>query len=143
MQDDLNIQTHRRHYADHGESPAEFFNYKYHPFADTYRLKIPYLGEQDNRFYKTALSLISTGVNLYFKSAKSECLTIKYRHGLNLVPNLWSELLQQHIKIYQALLTRDKKRTTQIIEQHAGYEKSKLMDVMEKVRSDAFLMDEF
>ena len=45
----------------HGESPAEFFNYKYHPFADTYRLKTPYLGEQDNRFFKTSLSLISTG----------------------------------------------------------------------------------
>jgi general secretion pathway protein A len=45
----------------HGESPAEFFDYKYHPFADTYRLKTPYLGEQDNRFLKTALSLISTG----------------------------------------------------------------------------------
>jgi len=45
----------------HGESPAEFFDYKYHPFADTYRLKTPYLGEQDQRFFKTALSLISTG----------------------------------------------------------------------------------
>jgi type IV secretory pathway VirB4 component len=44
-----------------GESPAEFFDYKYHPFADTYRLKTPYLGEQDRRFFKTALSLISTG----------------------------------------------------------------------------------
>lgn len=45
----------------HGESPAQFFDYKYHPFADTYRLKTPYLGEQDQRFFKTALSLISTG----------------------------------------------------------------------------------
>jgi general secretion pathway protein A len=44
-----------------GESPAEFFNYKLHPFADTYRLKQPYLGDQDKRFFKTALSLISTG----------------------------------------------------------------------------------
>lgn len=44
-----------------GESPAEFFDYKYHPFADTYRLKKPYLGEQDQRMLKTALSLISTG----------------------------------------------------------------------------------
>ena len=44
-----------------GESPAEFFDYKHHPFADTYRLKTPYLGEQDRRFFKTALSLISTG----------------------------------------------------------------------------------
>ncbi len=70
-------------------------------------------------------------------------LTIKYRHGLNLVPNLWNELLQQHIKIYQALLTKDKRKTTQIIEQHAAYEKSKLMEVMKKVRSDAFLTDDF
>ncbi len=70
-------------------------------------------------------------------------LTIKYRHGLNLVPNLWNELLQQHIMIYQALLTKDKSKTTQIIEQHAAYEKSKLMEVMKKVRSDAFLIDDF
>ncbi len=46
-----------------GESPAEFFDYKPHPFADTYRLKTPYLEEQDQRFFKTALSLISTGKN--------------------------------------------------------------------------------
>ncbi len=44
-----------------GESPAEFFDFKYHPFADTYRLKKPYLGKQDKRLFKTALSLISTG----------------------------------------------------------------------------------
>ncbi|MBU0973870.1 MAG: AAA family ATPase [Proteobacteria bacterium] len=44
-----------------GESSAEFFDYKLHPFADTYRLKQPYLGEQDKRLFKTALSLISTG----------------------------------------------------------------------------------
>lgn len=48
----------------HGESPAEFFDYKCHPFADTYRLKTPYLGAQDQRFFKTALSLISTGKSL-------------------------------------------------------------------------------
>lgn len=44
-----------------GQSPAEFFNFKYHPFADTYRIKVPYLGKQDERFLKTGLSLISTG----------------------------------------------------------------------------------
>jgi type II secretory pathway predicted ATPase ExeA len=48
----------------HGESPAEFFDFKRHPFADTYRLKTPFLGEQDQRFFKTALSLISTGKSL-------------------------------------------------------------------------------
>lgn len=45
-------------------SPEEFFDYKHHPFADTYRLKTPFLAEQDNRFLKTALSLISTGKSL-------------------------------------------------------------------------------
>ncbi len=45
----------------HGESPAEYFNYKHHPFADTYRLKTPFLGEQDKRFLQTAISLVSTG----------------------------------------------------------------------------------
>lgn len=44
-----------------GESPAEFFQYIHHPFADTYRLKKPYLAEQDQRFMRTALSLIYTG----------------------------------------------------------------------------------
>jgi len=46
---------------DNGQSPPEFFNFKYHPFADTYRLKKPYLGEQDKRFFRTAISLISSG----------------------------------------------------------------------------------
>lgn len=44
-----------------GESPKEFFNYREHPFADTYRLKEPYLGKQDTRFLRTAMSLIYTG----------------------------------------------------------------------------------
>ena len=45
----------------HGESPPEFFNCKYHPFTNTYRLKTPYLGEQDKRFFRTAISLIASG----------------------------------------------------------------------------------
>jgi len=44
-----------------GESPAEFFNFKYHPFADTYRIKVPHVTKQDERFLTTASSLISTG----------------------------------------------------------------------------------
>jgi len=44
-----------------GESPKEFFDCKAHPFADTYRLKEPYLGEQDTHFLRMARSLISNG----------------------------------------------------------------------------------
>ncbi|MFA5905552.1 MAG: AAA family ATPase [Desulfobacula sp.] len=42
-------------------NPSDFFDYKQHPFADTYRLKTPYLSDADKRFFKTALSLILTG----------------------------------------------------------------------------------
>jgi general secretion pathway protein A len=66
----------------HGESPQEFFDYKDHPFADTYRLKSPYLGEQDNRFLKTALSLIANGKSftLYGPSGAGKSTLV---HGCN------------------------------------------------------------
>jgi DNA-binding GntR family transcriptional regulator len=70
-------------------------------------------------------------------------LTIKYRHGLNLVPSLWNELLLQHIKIYQSLISKDKKKTVQAVELHARHAKSHLMEVMKKVRSDAFSLEDF
>lgn len=70
-------------------------------------------------------------------------LTIRYRHGLNLVPNLWAELLKQHIKIYQALISKDTGQTVEALDRHAQLEKSNLMDLMRKVRSDAFVNDDF
>ncbi len=70
-------------------------------------------------------------------------LTIRYRHGLNMVPNLWGELLQQHIKIYQALIAKNGDKTKQALMSHAKLEKSSLMDLMQKVRSDAFAEEEF
>ena len=63
-------------------------------------------------------------------------LIIKYRHGLNFVPHLWDELLDQHTKIYQALISKDREKTTQAMEQHAQYTKFQLMAVMNKLRSD-------
>lgn len=70
-------------------------------------------------------------------------LTIKYRHGLNLVPDLWNELLQQHIKIYQTLISKDKDTSAKAVEMHARQAKNHLMHVMKKVRSDAFYQKEF
>jgi len=69
--------------------------------------------------------------------------TIKYRHALNLVQNLWNELLQEHIKIYQTLITKDKEKTIQAVAQHALHAKDHLMKVLKKVRSDAFSREEF
>ena len=66
-----------------GESPAEFFNYRYHPFADTYRLKTPYLGEQDNRFFRTALSLISTGKSFVLSGPSGAGKSTLVRHVLS------------------------------------------------------------
>ena len=64
----------------HGESPSEFFNFKYHPFANTYRLKTPYLGEQDKRFLRTAISLISSGKSfaLFGPSGSGKSTLIQY-----------------------------------------------------------------
>jgi len=70
-------------------------------------------------------------------------LTIKYRHGLNLVPNLWNELYQQHIRIYQALISKDKEMAAQAIALHAQRAKSHLMEVMKKIRSDTFSQEDF
>ena len=64
----------------HGQSPTEFFNFKYHPFANTYRLKTPYLGEQDKRFLRTAISLISSGKSfaLFGPSGAGKSTLIQY-----------------------------------------------------------------
>ena len=70
-------------------------------------------------------------------------LTIKYQHGLNLVPKLWDDLLQQHIRIYQALIARDREMSAQTISQHAGHTKSHLADILKKIRSDTFNREEF
>ncbi len=69
--------------------------------------------------------------------------TIKYRHALNLVQSLWNELLQEHIKIYQTLITKDKEKTIQAVTQHALHAKEHLMEVLKKVRSDAFSREDF
>ncbi|OGR33284.1 MAG: hypothetical protein A3J80_08780 [Desulfobacula sp. RIFOXYB2_FULL_45_6] len=69
--------------------------------------------------------------------------TIKYRHSLNLVQHLWNELLQEHIKIYQTLITKDKEKTIRTVSQHALHAKDHLMEVLKKVRSDAFSREDF
>ena len=91
--------------------------------------------------------------SIIYKAARSKSLfrvckslsdlTIKYRHGLNLVPNLWNELLQQHIRIYQALFSKNGENTAHAIALHAQHAKSHLMDVMKKVRSDTFSQEDF
>lgn len=91
--------------------------------------------------------------SIIYKAARSRSLftlcktlsdqTIKYRHALNLVQNLWNELLQEHIKIYQTLITKDKEKTIQAVSLHALHAKTHLMEVLKKVRSDAFSRDDF
>ena len=83
---------------------------------------------------------------IIYKAAKSESLfrvcknlsdlTIKYRHGLNLAPNIWNELLAQHIKLYEAFLSKNKDKAAQAIEAYSRHTRSHLVDTMKKVRSD-------
>ena len=118
----------------------------------------------DDNLEQTKLS-IKTGENfkiteldiqfhsIIYKAARSKALfavcknlsdlTIKYRHGLNLVPNVWNELYQQHIRIYQALISKDKEMAAQVIALHAQRAKSHLMEVMKKIRSDTFSQEDF
>lgn len=44
-----------------GQTMAEFFGFRDHPFADTYRIKQPYLSDQEKRLLHMAASLISNG----------------------------------------------------------------------------------
>ena len=69
-------------------------------------------------------------------------LTIHYRHGSNLAPGIWNELLQQHIRIYQAIISKNKEQTLEAIAQHARHAKSHLLSAMKKVRSDTFSLED-
>ena len=46
-----------------GQSPAEFFNWKKNPFADTYRIKIPYISKHEDLLLKYATMFLSCGKN--------------------------------------------------------------------------------
>jgi len=70
-------------------------------------------------------------------------LTMKYRHGLNLVKDLWEEAVENHTSIYQALLMADQDKAVRAIARHGEQAKYQLLDIMKKVRSDSFLNDEF
>ncbi len=69
-------------------------------------------------------------------------LTMKYRHGLNLVRDLWNEAIENHTTIYQALLSKDEEKAVEAINRHGEQAKLQLLDIMRKVRSEAFFKDE-
>lgn len=69
-------------------------------------------------------------------------LTMKYRHGLNLVRDLWKEAIENHTSIYQALLAKDEEKAVQAITVHGEQAKAQLLDIMKKVRSDSFFQEE-
>ncbi len=69
-------------------------------------------------------------------------LTMKYRHGLNLVRGLWEEAIENHTTIYRALLLQDQDKAVKAIAIHGEQTKAQLLDIMKKVRSDSFFQDE-
>ncbi|MFH2092781.1 MAG: GntR family transcriptional regulator [Pseudomonadota bacterium] len=70
-------------------------------------------------------------------------LTLKYRHGLNLSASLRNQLLQNHIEIYQAIISKDTKGAVQAMDTHGLKAKAHLLVVMKKVRSDGFSMETY
>ncbi|MCK5163981.1 MAG: FCD domain-containing protein, partial [Desulfobacula sp.] len=69
-------------------------------------------------------------------------LTMKYRHGLNLRADIWNVAIENHIAIYEALLAKDKDKAARAVALHAEQVKSQLLDIMKKVRSDSFFLEE-
>ncbi|MFA5904029.1 MAG: GntR family transcriptional regulator [Desulfobacula sp.] len=69
-------------------------------------------------------------------------LTVKYRHGLNLVRDLWKEAIENHTIIYQALLAKDEEKAVQAITDHGKQAIAQLLDIMKKIRSDSFFEEE-
>lgn len=69
-------------------------------------------------------------------------LTMKYRHGLNLRADIWNVAIENHMAIYEALLAKDKDKAARAVALHAEQVKSQLLDIMKKVRSDSFFLEE-
>jgi DNA-binding GntR family transcriptional regulator len=69
-------------------------------------------------------------------------LTLKYRNGLNVMPEVWVEAIENHTMIYEALLAKDEDKAAVAVELHAGQVKSQLLDILKKIRSDSFFRDE-
>lgn len=68
--------------------------------------------------------------------------TMKYRHGLNLRSDIWNEAISNHRGIYEALLARDQDKAARAIALHADQVKSQLVDILKKLRSDSFFMED-
>jgi DNA-binding GntR family transcriptional regulator len=69
-------------------------------------------------------------------------LTMKYRHGLNLVRDLWKAIVETHTMIYTALLERDEQKAVQAIARHGDQAKAQLMEIMKRLRSESFVRNE-
>ena len=69
-------------------------------------------------------------------------LTMKYRHGLNLRADIWNVAIDNHMAIYKALVARDKNLAARAVNFHSEQVKSQLLDIMKKVRSDSFFLEE-
>jgi general secretion pathway protein A len=64
-------------------SMAEFFSWSRHPFADTYQLATPFLGEKDQRVMRRALSLISCGKSFALTGASGTGKSTLAQHMAN------------------------------------------------------------
>ena len=69
-------------------------------------------------------------------------LTLKYRNGLNVMPEVWVDAIENHTMIYKALLAKDEETAAKAVALHAEQVKSQLLDILKKVRSDSFFKEE-
>jgi general secretion pathway protein A len=64
-------------------SMAEFFGWSRHPFADTYQLATPFLGEKDARVIRRGISLLSCGKSFALTGASGAGKSTLAQHMVN------------------------------------------------------------
>ncbi len=69
-------------------------------------------------------------------------LTMKYRHGLNLADDLWEDAIRKHENILEGLRTKDETIAEKAMKAHGEQVRMQLLEIMKKVRSESFLMDD-
>jgi DNA-binding GntR family transcriptional regulator len=70
-------------------------------------------------------------------------LTLKYRHGLNMSLSLRNQMLHSHIQIYQAMILKDSQAAGLAVDDHGKKARSLLVNVMKKIRSDSFKLEQY
>ncbi|MCP4024634.1 MAG: GntR family transcriptional regulator [Desulfobacteraceae bacterium] len=96
-----------------------------------------YITHLDIEFHSTIYKA-ARSKTLYRICKNLSDLTMKYRTWLHQDKTLWNEALQHHLLVYQTLLSKDEKGAMKAVSSHLNKAKSHILEMMKRMRSDAF-----